>query len=109
MIEKGLAEPRRPPGIATQVDQELPETFACEVRLPDRPPPVLVPEGVVDPTVGEEGRARAGESEVGESGAEGRPLGPVEVEQGVVDVEENGAESGQAGVVSGRRATWRGR
>jgi hypothetical protein len=97
VIEEGLAEPGRPPGIATQVDQELAEALACEIGLPDRAPPVLVPEGVVDPSVGGQGLTRAREPEFGEGGSEGRPLGPVEVEQGVVDVEENGAESGQAG------------
>jgi hypothetical protein len=107
-IEEGLPEARRPPGIAIHVDQELAEALACEVLLPDRSTPVLVPEGVVDPPVGSESGARAGKAEVGEGGAEGRPLGPVEVEKGVVDVEENGAESGQAGFF-GRRVTWRGR
>ncbi len=108
VIEEGLPEPGRPPRIAIHVDQELAEALAREVMLPDRPLPVPVPEGVVDPPVGGESGARAGESEGGEGGAEGRRLGPVEVEQGVVDVEENGAESGQAGFL-GRRATWRGR
>jgi len=108
VIEEGLPEPGRPARIPIHVDQELAEALAGEVRLPDRPPPVPVPEGVVDPPVGDESGARAGKSEVGEGGAKGRPLGPVEVEQGMVDVEENGAESGQAGFV-GRRATWRGR
>ena len=107
-IEEGLPEARRPPGIAVQVDQELAEALAREVRLPDRPPPVLVPEGVVDAPVCDESGAREGKSEVGEGGAEGRPLGPVEVEQGVIDVEEDGADSDQAGF-SGKRATWRGR
>ena len=97
MIEEGLPEPGRPPRIAVHVDQELAEALAREVKLPDRSAPVLVPEGVVDPSIGGESGARTGEPEVGEGGAEGRPLGPVEVEQGVVDVEENGAKSGQAG------------
>jgi hypothetical protein len=79
------------------VHQELAETLACEIGLSDRAPPVLVPEGIVDPPVGGQGLTRAGEPEFAEGGSKGRPLGPVEVEQGVVDVEENGAESGQAG------------
>ena len=98
VIQEVLAEPRRPPRIALQVDQELAEALAREVGLPDLAPPVQVPEGIVDLPVGDESRARTGEPEIGESGAKGRPLGPVEVEQGVVDVEENGAESGQAGI-----------
>jgi len=107
-VEERFAEASGSAWVGLEMDQELAEALAREVRLPDGSPPVLVPEGVVDTPVGGESGARAGKSEVGEGGAEGRPLGPVEVEQGVVDVEEDGAESGQAGFPGGG-ATWRGR
>ena len=108
MVEERLPEPGRVPGIPPEVDEELPEALAREVALADRPSPVLLPEDVVDPPVGGEGPGRAREAEAGEGGAEGRALGPVEVEQGMVDVEEDGAETAQAGLGKGG-ATWRGR
>jgi hypothetical protein len=37
---------------------------------------------------------------VRESGAERGPLGPVEIEQGVIEVEEDGAETGQGGYLA---------
>jgi len=42
-------------------------------------------------------RRRAGEAEGEKRRAEGEALGPVEVEQRVVDVEEDGARAGQDG------------
>jgi hypothetical protein len=57
---------------------------------------------VVDAAVGLDRRGRTAEPEGLQGVAEGRPLGPVEVQQSVVDVEEDGAEAAQA-------ATWRGR
>jgi hypothetical protein len=53
--------------------------------------------------VGGHRRPRAGETEGEEGLPEGGALGTVEVEERVVDVEEDGAEAGQAA------ATWRGR
>jgi hypothetical protein len=50
---------------------------------------------VVDPQVGGERRARAGEPDGAQGLAQGGALGPVEVEQSAVDVEDDGAEAGQ--------------
>ena len=60
------------------------------------------PQVYIDALVGGDGGAWGAEAEREEGLAQRRPLGPVEVEEGVVDVEEDGAEAGQA-------ATWRGR
>jgi hypothetical protein len=57
---------------------------------------------VVDPLVRGDRRRGAGELESREGFSERSALGPVEIEERVVDVEEDGAEGGQA-------ATWRGR
>jgi hypothetical protein len=57
---------------------------------------------VVDALVGGDGGGRAGEPEREEGPLQGRALGPIEVEQGVIDVEEYGAEMVQG-------PTWRGR
>jgi hypothetical protein len=50
---------------------------------------------VVDAAVGGERGAREGQPQRRERLAQGSALGPVEVEQGAVDVEEDGAEAGQ--------------
>jgi hypothetical protein len=50
---------------------------------------------------GDRGRG-TGQAEGAKGLLQGRALGPVEIEKGVVDVEEDGAEAVQA-------ATWRGR
>jgi hypothetical protein len=97
VVEEDLAEASRPARRTVQMDDELAEPLASQGRLGDRAAPVLLPERVVDPAIGGEDSGREGEAEVAERRAEGRSLGPVEVEQRLVDVEENGAEAGQIG------------
>jgi hypothetical protein len=102
VVEVRRAEAGGAPGVAPDLAQEPPESLARERRLRDLAAPVGGPELVVDPLVrGDRGR-RAGEPEGREGVLEGEALGPVEIEESVIDVEEDGAEGGQA-------ATWRGR
>jgi len=95
VVEEGLAEASGPARVPPQMDQELAETLPCEVGLADRAAAVLLPERVVDPPIGGQDPGRERESEIVEGGPEGGPLRAVEVEEGVVDVEEDGAEAGQ--------------
>ncbi len=83
------------------MDEELAEALVGQVGLADRPAAVSLPERVVDPPVGGQDAGREREAEVGEGGAEGGPLGAVEVEERVIDVEEDGAEAGQDGLSGG--------
>jgi hypothetical protein len=59
------------------------------------PPAVTRPELVVDLTVGPECSGGERKTEIGEGASEGGTLCAVEVEEGVVEVEEDGAEPGQ--------------
>jgi hypothetical protein len=102
VVEVDLAQARGAPGVAPDLAQQAAETLAGEVRLRDLAAPVSGPEVVVDPLVRGDRRRGAGEPEGREGFPEGEALGPVEIEERVIDVEEDGAEGGQA-------ATWRGR
>ena len=102
MVEVRLAEAGGPPGIAPDLAEEAAEALASERGLADLAAAEGGPEVVVDPLVGGDRRRRAAEAEGEEGLAERRSLGLVEVEERVIDVEEDGAEGGQA-------ATWRGR
>jgi len=102
VVEIRLAEAGGPPGIAPDLAEEAAEALAGERLLADLAAAEGGPEVVVDPLVGGDRRGGAGKAEGEEGLAEGGALGPVEVEEGVVDVEEDGAEAVQA-------ATWRGR
>jgi hypothetical protein len=102
VVEVGLAEAGGPAGIAPDLAQEPAEALAGEGGLGHLAPAEDGPQLVVDPPVrGDRGRG-TGEAQRGEGLPEGRALGPVEVEERVIDVEENGAEAFQA-------TTWRGR
>jgi hypothetical protein len=102
VVEVRLAQARRPPGVASDLAQQPAEPLARERGLRDLAAPVGGPEVVVDPLVRGDRRGEAGEPEGREGFPEGEALGPVEIEKRVIDVEEDGAERGQA-------ATWRGR
>jgi len=78
------------------------EALARERGLGGLAPAVGRPQLVVDPAVRGDGRGKAAEAEGLEGLAEGRTLGPVEVQERAVEVEEDGAETVQA-------ATWPGR
>jgi hypothetical protein len=102
VVEVRLAEPGGAARVAPDLAEQAPEALAGEGGLGDLAPPVGRPQVLVDALVGGDGRAGAAEAEGAQGLAEGRTLGPVEVQERVVDVEEDGAEAGQA-------ATWRGR
>jgi hypothetical protein len=102
VVEVRFREMGGAPGIALDLAQQAPEALARQGGLGDLTPPEGRPEVVVDPLVGGDRRGRAGESEREESLPERRALRLVEVEKGVVDVEENGLETVQG-------PTWRGR
>jgi hypothetical protein len=102
VVEVRLAEAGGPPGVAPDLAEEAAEALAGECFLADLAAAEGGPEVVVDALVGGDGRGGAGEAEGEEGFAERYALGPVEIEEGVVDVEEDGAEAVQA-------ATWRGR
>jgi hypothetical protein len=102
VVEVRLAEAGGAAGVPADLAEQAPEALAGECRLRDLAPAVRRPQVPVDALVGGDGGAGAAEAEREEGLAEGRPLGPVEVQERVVDVEEDGAEAGQA-------ATWRGR
>jgi len=88
--------------VAADVHQQPAEALARERRLRDLPAPERRPQLGVDLLVGGDGGRRTGQAEAEESLSQGLALGLVEIEKGVIDVEEDGAEAVQA-------ATWRGR
>jgi hypothetical protein len=102
VVEVRLAEPARAARVAPDRPQQPAEALGGEGLLGRLAAAVGGPQIVVDALVRGDRRRRAGEAQGREGLAQGVALGPVEVEQGVVDVEENGAEAGQT-------ATWRGR
>jgi hypothetical protein len=102
VVEVGLAEARGPARLSPDLTEEAAKALARERGLRRLAPAVRRPELVVDPAVRGDGRGRAAEAEGAQGLAEGRALGPVEVEERPVEVEEDGAETVQA-------ATWPGR
>jgi len=102
VVEVRLAETRGAPGIAPDLAQQASEALAGERGLGDLAAPEGRPEVVVDPLVGGDRGGGTGEAEREKSLAQRRALGLVEIEKGVVDVEENGLETVQG-------PTWRGR
>jgi hypothetical protein len=102
VVEVRLAETGGAPGIAPDLTQQAAEALAGERGLGDLAPPERRPEVVVDALVDGECRWGAGEAEREEGLAQGRALRLVEVEKGVIGVEENGLETVQG-------PTWRGR
>lgn len=102
VVEVGFAEAGGLPGVAADLSEQAAEALAGERGLADLAAAEGGPEAVVDPLVGGYRRRRAAEAEGEEGLAERRSLGLVEIEQRVIDVEEDGAEGGQA-------TTWRGK
>jgi hypothetical protein len=103
VVEVRLPEPAGVAGVGPDRAQEAAEALGGELLLGRLPAAEGGPQLVVDALVGRDRRRRAGEAPGREGLAQGASLGAVEVEEGVVDVEEDGAEAGQAA------ATWRGR
>jgi hypothetical protein len=96
-VEIGLAQPPRGARVAPDLPEEAPEALGGEGLLRRLAAPEGGPQLVVDPVVGGERRLRAREAEGREGLPQGAARGAVEVEEGVVDVEEDGAEAGQNG------------
>jgi hypothetical protein len=102
VVEVRLAEPGGATRVAPDLAEQAPEALAGERGLGDLAAAVGRPQVCVDALVGGDGGPRAAQAQREQGLAERRPLGAVEVQERVVDVEEDGAEAGQA-------ATWRGR
>jgi hypothetical protein len=102
MVEVGLADAAGSAGRASDRGEQAAEALGGEGGLARLPPAEGGPQLVVDALVQVDGRGGAGEPEGREGRAQGVSLGPVEIEERVIDVEEDGAESAQ-------EATWRGR
>jgi hypothetical protein len=100
-VEVRLAQAPRATPVAADVSQQPAKALASERRLADLAAAKGRPQLRVDALVGRDRGGRTGQSEGAEGLPEGRAFGAVEVEQGVVDVEEDGAQAGQV--------TWRGR
>lgn len=81
--------------IGPDLAQQAAEALAGERGLRDLAAAERRPQLVVDALVGDERRAGAREPERVQGLAQRGALGPVEVEQRAVDVEENGARAGQ--------------
>jgi hypothetical protein len=102
VVEVCLADAGGPPGVAPDLAEQAPEALAGEGRLADLAAAVGGPEVAVDALVGGDRRGGARKAEGKERSAQRPALGPVEVQERVVEVEEDGAEGVQA-------ATWPGR
>jgi len=102
VVEVGLAEAGGEASVASDLAQQPSEALAGEGGLGDPAPAEGGPQVVVDPPVGGEGGPRTVKTERSEGFPKGRTLGLVEIEEGVIDVEEDGAETVQA-------TTWPGR
>jgi hypothetical protein len=102
VVEVRLPQAGGAPGVAPDLAQQPAEALAGERRLGDLAAPVGGPQVVVDPLVRGDRRRGAGEAERREGVTERSALGPVEIEERVVDVEEDGAERGQAATSRGR-------
>ena len=101
-VEIDRAEAGGLPRVGSDLSQQAAEALLRECLLRDGAAPVGGPELVVDAPVGGERRRRTGNAEGTRGPAQGGALGLVEVEEGPVEVEEDGEEAGQG-------PTWRGR
>jgi len=102
VVEVRLAQARRAPGIASDLAQQASEALAGERGLGDLAAPEGRPEVVVDALVGGDRGGGASDAEREESLPEGGALRLVEIEKGVVDVEEYGLETVQGPTSRGR-------
>lgn len=102
VIQVGLPQAAGGPGLGSHLLQQLPEALPGEGGLGDLPPTVGRPQQVVDPAVGAVSGRRVRKPERPQRPLQGSALGPVVVEKGVIEVEENDAKAVQ-------RPTWRGR
>jgi len=88
--------------VSPDLHEEPPEALAGEVGLGDLAPAIRCPQRVVDPAVGDVDGPGERQAQRVQCFLERDALGPVVVEKGSIDVEEDGAEAGQG-------PTWRGR
>jgi hypothetical protein len=102
VVQVRLAEAGGLPGVAPDPVEQSAKALAGEGGLADLPAAEGGPEVVVDALVGGDRREGARKAEGEEGFAERRALGPVEVEESVIDVEEDGAEAFQAATSRGR-------
>jgi hypothetical protein len=100
VVEVGPAEADGPPGVSPQEAEQTPEALHRQFRLGDFPRTVEGPKLFVDAAVLAQRGPAQGQAQPGEGGTERGPLRPVEIQQGVVEVEENGAEPGQGGYLA---------
>lgn len=96
-------EQRRPARTLAERGQQLAEALHRHVPARDLALGVAPPEQPVDRSVTVEGAAPVAQPESAKGRAQGSPLGAVEVEQRIVEVQQDGADAGQRG------PTWRGR
>jgi hypothetical protein len=102
VIQIRLAETPGEARVGPDVHEEPPEALAGEIGLGDLAPAIRRPQRVVDPAVGDVDGSGERQTEAVQCFLERDALGPVVVEKGSIDVEEDGAEAGQG-------PTWRGR
>jgi len=91
--QEQTGERRGAAGIGSDRAQQQPEALDREARCRDLAAPVALPQLVVDGAEGREGCRAERKGELRERLTERKPLRPVEVEEGVIGVEENGAEA----------------
>lgn len=89
-----------PPGSLAEMGEQEAEALAGQVRLHDLPPSILLPETIVDAPILGADRARIGERKAQEGRPQRRALGAVEVQKGVVEVEEDRARPPQGGYLA---------
>jgi len=102
VIQIGFPQASGRPRVGSHLLQQLPEALASEGGLGDLPPTVGRPQRVVDPAIGGVSGRRVRQPERLQGPLQGSALGPVVVEKGVIEVEENDAKAVQG-------PTWRGR
>jgi hypothetical protein len=79
------------------VDEQLAKALHGQLGLRDLTTPVAFPERLVDPAIRAENGERPRQPRCVQRLAQGGFLGTVEVEEGLVGVEENGAKPRQGG------------
>ena len=97
LLEVRLAECLPLAGVASRRAEQRAETLAGQVFGTDLSAAIARPELEVDLAVAGEQGERVRNAETPERPAEGCPLGAIRVEEGVVGVQEDGAERGQEG------------
>lgn len=102
MIQVRLAETPGEARVGPDLHEELPKALAGEMRRGDLAPAIRLPQRVVDPAVGDVDGSGERQAQRVQCFLERDALGPVVIEKGSIDVEEDGAEAGQG-------PTWRGR